>query len=375
MRPTHRRRRSGRVRAVLSLGLLLGLTQVGTLASWTDSATVQGGGFSSGTLDLKVGESAADQLTGQGGSWTHTNLTLAAMAPGESVAKALTVGNGGSVALTYDATVVTTEQRPLQRHHARAPGDRRRGRDGREHRHPGGQQPHRHVHGRHRDLAHEHERQHHGVRACTARCSRWLPARPGPTACSRSSRRQHPTPCRARRPRSPSPSTRSSDMRARAATSLREAALTVGAGLGLVCLLLAVAAPLVGVRLLVFESGSMSPTVETGGVALTRTVAADDLAVGDVVSVIPASGVRVTHRIVDIDRTGGQTLLSLRGDANQAPDPVPYPVTEADRVIVHVNHLGFVVDALASPYAVFGAGVFVAVLLMLAFRRRGPVHQ
>jgi predicted ribosomally synthesized peptide with SipW-like signal peptide len=108
MRPTHRRRRSGRVRAVLSLGLLLGLTQVGTLASWTDSATVQGGGFSSGTLDLKVGESAADQLTGQGGSWTHTNLTLAAMAPGESVAKALTVGNGGSVALTYNATVVTT---------------------------------------------------------------------------------------------------------------------------------------------------------------------------------------------------------------------------------------------------------------------------
>jgi signal peptidase I len=161
-------------------------------------------------------------------------------------------------------------------------------------------------------------------------------------------------------------------MRARAATSLREAALTVGAGLGLVCLLLAVAAPLVGVRLLVFESGAMSPPGETGGVARTRTVAADDLAVGDVVSVIPASGVRVTHRIVDIDRTGGQTLLSLRGDANQAPDPVPYPVTEADRVIVHVNHLGFVVDALASPYAVFGAGVFVAVLLMLAFRRRRP---
>jgi predicted ribosomally synthesized peptide with SipW-like signal peptide len=106
--PTHRRRRSGRVRALLSLGLLLGITQVSTLASWTDSATVQGGGFSSGTLDLKVGESAADQLTGQGGSWTHTTLALTAMAPGESVARALTVGNGGSVALAYSASVVTT---------------------------------------------------------------------------------------------------------------------------------------------------------------------------------------------------------------------------------------------------------------------------
>ncbi|HET9423662.1 MAG TPA: signal peptidase I [Nocardioides sp.] len=161
-------------------------------------------------------------------------------------------------------------------------------------------------------------------------------------------------------------------MRARTADSFRETALTVGAGLGLVCLLLAVAAPLGGMRLLVFESGSMSPTVETGGVALTRTVPADDLAVGDIVSVIPPSGVRVTHRVVDIDRTGTPTLLHLRGDANEAPDPVPYPVTEADRVIVHVNHLGFVVDALASPYAVFAGGAFVAVLLMLAFGRRRP---
>ena len=107
-RPTHRRRRNGRVRALLSLGLLLGISQVSTLASWTDSATVQGGSLSTGTLDLTVGESAPNQLTGQGGTWTHSTLTLGAMAPGESVARALTVGNGGSVALTYAATVTTS---------------------------------------------------------------------------------------------------------------------------------------------------------------------------------------------------------------------------------------------------------------------------
>jgi len=106
--PTHRRRRSGRIRALLSLGLLLGITQVGTLASWTDSATVQGGPISSGTLDLRVGTTSATELIGQGGSWTHPALTLLAMAPGESVAAPLTVGNGGSVALTYNATVVTS---------------------------------------------------------------------------------------------------------------------------------------------------------------------------------------------------------------------------------------------------------------------------
>ena len=141
-------------------------------------------------------------------------------------------------------------------------------------------------------------------------------------------------------------------MTPRVRTVIREVSLTIGAGLGLVCLLLAVVAPQFGIRLLVFESGSMAPTVETGGIALTRTVAADELAIGDIVSVTPVADQRVTHRIVGIEGSGGQRLLTLQGDANPVPDPDPYPVVEADRVLVHVNHLGFAVDALASPYAV-----------------------
>ena len=72
------------------------------------------------------------------------------------------------------------------------------------------------------------------------------------------------------------------------------------------CLLLAVVAPAFGIRLLVFESGSMTPTVDTGGLALTRTVAASDLAIGDIVSVTPAADQRVTHRIVGIEKRGGK---------------------------------------------------------------------
>ncbi len=162
-------------------------------------------------------------------------------------------------------------------------------------------------------------------------------------------------------------------MTTRVCTVLREVALTIGAGLGLVCLLLAVVAPLFGIRLLVFESGSMAPTVDTGGMALTRTVAVDELAVGDIVSVTPGADQRVTHRIVGIEESGGQTLLTLQGDANETADPDPYPVTEADRVLVHVNHLGFAVDAVASPYAVFLAGALVAGLLFVAFRRGVPL--
>ncbi len=162
-------------------------------------------------------------------------------------------------------------------------------------------------------------------------------------------------------------------MSARARTATREVALTIGAGLGLVCLLLTVVAPLLGIRLLVFESGSMAPTVETGGIALTRTVAADELAIGEVVSVTSAADQLVTHRIVGIEESGGQTLLTLQGDANPTPDPEPYPVTEADRVLLHANHLGFVVAALASPYVVFLACAVVAGLLLVGFRRQVPV--
>lgn len=105
---TGRRRLSGRVRAVLSLGMLLGIAQVGTLASWSDTATVQTGTFGTGTLDMRVGEVAADQLSGQGGTWTHSGLTLTTMAPGESVAQLLTVGNTANTNFTYNGTVATT---------------------------------------------------------------------------------------------------------------------------------------------------------------------------------------------------------------------------------------------------------------------------
>ena len=46
--------RSRRTRALLSMGVVLGLGSVTTLAYWTDSATLTGGSFASGTIDLKL---------------------------------------------------------------------------------------------------------------------------------------------------------------------------------------------------------------------------------------------------------------------------------------------------------------------------------
>lgn len=97
-RPTHRRRRSGRLRAVLGLGVLLGFGYTGTFAYWTDHATVQSSTLASGTLNLTV-DGAEGNPTPATWSLGATNLV-----PAESVAAGMTVQNAGTVPFTYTAS-------------------------------------------------------------------------------------------------------------------------------------------------------------------------------------------------------------------------------------------------------------------------------
>lgn len=100
-----RRLTSTRVRALLSLGIVLGLTSVSTLAFWTDTGTMTTGQIQSGTLDLQL----AGNLPGQGGTWNNTALSMAAMVPGESVAVTVPVQRAaGTIGFTYTATATAT---------------------------------------------------------------------------------------------------------------------------------------------------------------------------------------------------------------------------------------------------------------------------
>ncbi len=85
-RGTSRRARRGwltstRVRAMLSLGVALGVGAVGTFASWTDDVTVTGTTFTAGTLDLLV--------NGGDPPAAYTTLNVASnMVPGNTVVRA-----------------------------------------------------------------------------------------------------------------------------------------------------------------------------------------------------------------------------------------------------------------------------------------------
>jgi signal peptidase len=150
----------------------------------------------------------------------------------------------------------------------------------------------------------------------------------------------------------------------------REVGLTLGALAGVLCMVMAVLAVAFEVQPVVFRSGSMSPAIDTGALAISRTVDAADMKVGDVVTVHTSKGIRVTHRIQAMTRNGDQATLILRGDANTVPDEESYVVRSADRVLFDVPKAGHVVNAVTGQAGVFAAGLLVGLLMVTAFSRR-----
>lgn len=156
----------------------------------------------------------------------------------------------------------------------------------------------------------------------------------------------------------------------RGLTVLRELALTGGAVAGALCLLFALLGATAGVRPLVFTSGSMTPTIRTGDLAITRPVELDLLDPGDVVSVLDARGMRVTHRVLDVDTA--RHLLRLKGDANDVADPFPYPADRVDRVLFAVPAGGYLLTWSGRPTALLLLGAYLAFGLCTLWGR-GPL--
>ncbi|MFD1716323.1 signal peptidase I [Georgenia deserti] len=149
--------------------------------------------------------------------------------------------------------------------------------------------------------------------------------------------------------------------------------LWVGAALGAVSLVLAGLALLLDIKPLVFRSGSMGPEMPPGTIALAQTVAAQDVAVGDVVSVV-AEGTRITHRVVGMDSSAVGTELILRGDANPVADPEPYAVQDVDRVVATVPSALAVASSTPARVAVVGLALGAALVLLWP-RQRGEQRR
>ena len=121
-----------------------------------------------------------------------------------------------------------------------------------------------------------------------------------------------------------------------------------------------------GLQLLAVTSGSMAPSIPTGSMVGVRPVPASDLKIGDVITFVNLNtpDLLVTHRIVGLDLRDGQTMLTTKGDANDAVDALSAPASRAvGRVEFALPLLGDVMMWLGSPMAKI-VSVCLAVLAM-----------
>ncbi|WP_251149981.1 signal peptidase I [Cellulosimicrobium sp. Marseille-Q4280] len=149
---------------------------------------------------------------------------------------------------------------------------------------------------------------------------------------------------------------------------LADVALTVAAVAGVLGLVLFVLVQAGVVQTLVVTSGSMRPTYDVGDVVISRSVDAGRLATGDVATLEDATGRLITHRVVSAEpASAGAASVVMQGDANDAPDAVPYVVDEALVPVVRVPGVGPLVAAVQRPSVAIPGLVAVAALVAIAF--------
>jgi signal peptidase len=148
------------------------------------------------------------------------------------------------------------------------------------------------------------------------------------------------------------------------ASMIRTTLLNLAAAGGLVCIVLVVLAVVFNVTLIMFKTGSMSPTIPTGSLAVVKQIPAHDVRVGDVVTVDRPGALPVTHRVVSTrDESSGFTQLVLRGDANPTNDPLPYDVKTVRLVLGSVPGLAYMIVWFSNPFVIGALTLGVAALV------------
>jgi len=114
----------------------------------------------------------------------------------------------------------------------------------------------------------------------------------------------------------------------------------------------------------VVGGGSMEPTIPMGAVVIAIPAPAEELAIGDVVSLQVGEDKAVfTHRITRLVQREGALWLQTKGDANDSEDPSIIPATAViGRVAVTLPFAGYLVTVLSTAQGVIfllALGIFI----------------
>lgn len=157
--------------------------------------------------------------------------------------------------------------------------------------------------------------------------------------------------------------------RRRVGRTLGDLLLWVVAIAGAACMVLVVLALTANITLIMFRTGSMSPAIPAGSVAVVQSIPASDVEVGDVVTVDREGDLPVTHRVTSVapGSTDAERVLTLRGDANAADDPYPYTVRSVRIVLFSVPGIASVIVAMGDPWVLGGLTIGATALVVWAF--------
>lgn len=148
------------------------------------------------------------------------------------------------------------------------------------------------------------------------------------------------------------------------AAVIRELLMNLAAIGGAVCILLVVAALVFDITLMMFRTGSMSPTIPAGSVAVVREVPAAGISIGDIITVDRPGALPITHRVTSVTDAGGaRRTITMKGDANDVEDPRPYTVDTVREVLFSVPGLAPVIVAMSNPPVLGGITLVVAALV------------
>lgn len=138
---------------------------------------------------------------------------------------------------------------------------------------------------------------------------------------------------------------------------------------GVICIVLVVLAFTAQITLIMFRTGSMSPTIPAGSVAVVQRVPASEIAVGDVVTVDRPDDLPVTHRVTSVEpgASDQERVITMRGDANAADDPFPYAVTSVRTVLFSIPGIATVIVGMGNPFVLGGLTLAATILVVWAF--------
>ncbi len=117
-------------------------------------------------------------------------------------------------------------------------------------------------------------------------------------------------------------------------------------------------------------TGSMSPTIESGGLIIVKEVSPKSIRQGDVITFKSVSTNNVTtHRVVDIDTDDGIKFIT-KGDANNVQDTNPVDSSLLiGKVVKFIPYAGSVAMFIQKNMFLIIAGLIMAFIIFMAIVR------